>query len=104
MEKCVILCRLKIETDATLDYDSYKTICIGSFPDHESAGDFMTECIDNDKSLKECLKLLYSDDTASIDRWEVADYIDMEYVAKKWEDHSTACRSHAERGQFSYSK
>ncbi len=103
MEKCVILCRLKFKKDAALDYENHKTICIGPFPDHESAGEFMRECVDSDKHLKECLNFLYKDEAISIDHWEVADLLAKENIGGNWADHETARRSSQERGMYNYS-
>jgi hypothetical protein len=103
LEKCIIVCRLKFKQDPNLDYETIKTICLGTFPDHESAGDFMTECAEDDRNLKECLNMLYQDEATSIDHWEVADYIDTEDIAKNWTNHATARRSTQERGFYNYS-
>jgi hypothetical protein len=103
LEKCAILCRLRFKKDDGLDYDHQKTICIGTFPDHESAGEFMTEYMDNDKQLKETLNLLFKDEVVSVENWEVADIMDKEHIASNWTDHETAQRSTQERGRFNYS-
>lgn len=103
MEKCVILCKLKFKKDDGLGYEHEKTICIGSFNDHESAGEFMMEYMDNDRQLIDCLNLLYKDEVISASNWEVADLMDKENVAANWTDHETAQRSASERGQFNYS-
>jgi len=104
LEKCVILCKLKFKKDAHLDYENHKTISIGPFPDHESAGEFMRECMDNDRDLKKCLEFLYKDEVLSITTWEVSDLIATDNIAANWADHEIARRSNAERGRYSYSK
>lgn len=102
LEKCVILCRVKFKKDDGLSYEHHKTICIGHFSDHESAGEFMTEYMDNDELLKSCLNMFYKEEVASVDHWEVADLVDREHVAANWEDHETAQRSTQERGKNNY--
>ena len=102
MEKCVILCRLKMKKDDGLTYEHHKTVCIGHFSDHESAGEFMTEYMDNDQSLIECLNLFYKDQVESVDHWEVADLVDRDHVASNWTDHDSAKRSTQERGKYSF--
>jgi len=103
MEKCVILCRLKFRKNHNLGYEHEKIICIGSFHDHESAGEFMTEYMENDQQLIGSLNLLYNDEVVSVGNWEVADLMDKENIAANWTDHETAQRSTQERGKFNYS-
>jgi len=103
LEKCVILCRLKFKKDDGLDYEHHKTICIGSFNDHESAGEFMTEYMDNDQMLKDCMGLFFKDEVSSVDHWEVADMMEKGHIAANWSDHESAQRSTQERGKFNYS-
>ena len=102
MEKCVIICRLKLKRDSGINYDTNKSICIGPFNDHESAGEFMRECLDSDKNIKDCLSFVFEDEVISLERWEVADYIDRENVADNWLDHETAQRSTQERGRYNF--
>jgi hypothetical protein len=103
MEKCVIQCKLKFKKDSDLGYEHDKTICIGSFNDHESAGEFMVEYMENDKQLIGCLNHLYKDEVVSVGNWEVADLMDKENIAANWTDHENAQRSSQERGKFNYS-
>ena len=92
MEKCVILCKLKLKKDDGLGYDHSKTISIGPFSDHETAGEFMTEHLDNISILKEGLKVFVPDEIISIEGWEVADFFPAEYIACNWKDHENAVR------------
>jgi hypothetical protein len=102
VEKCAILCRLKFKKDDGLDYEHHKTICIGPFSDHESAGEFMTEYLDDNALLIEMLNMFYREEVVSIENWEVADMMDKSHVAANWTNHETAQRSTQERGRYNY--
>lgn len=102
MENCAILFKLRFKRDDGLDYDHHKTICIGTFPDHESAGEFMREYMDDIDNMMVMLNMLYDDEVVSIDHWEVADLMDKKTIATNWMDHETAQRSSQERGKYDY--
>ncbi|MGA1793811.1 MAG: hypothetical protein ACMUHM_07665 [Thermoplasmatota archaeon] len=102
MEKCVILCKLRIEPRKDGDYEQNKTIAIGPFDDHETAGEFMREYLDNEESVRECLKIFYKEELAQFHGWEVADLVMKEYISTEWEGHSRAMRSQQERGPHNY--
>ena len=93
MEKCVILCKLRLQKDDGIGYEHTKTISIGPFNDHETAGEFMTEHMDNVSSLKQSLEVFLKDDIVSIEGWDVADFFPAEYIACNWREHENAVRT-----------
>ncbi|MBN1389047.1 MAG: hypothetical protein JXA22_00210 [Candidatus Thermoplasmatota archaeon] len=102
MEKCVILCRLKVESKVGNMYDQTKTIAIGPFDDHETAGEFMREFMDSEDKVRECLGVFYNEEMGQFHGWEVVDMVMKDYIAVDWEDHDKAMRSHQERGANDY--
>ncbi|MGA1873179.1 MAG: hypothetical protein ACMUHY_05860 [Thermoplasmatota archaeon] len=99
MEKCVILCRLKIDRDDSRSYEQSRTIAIGPFDDHETAGEFMREYMDSEDKVRECLRIFYKEEVAQFHGWEVADLVMKDYISAGWENHGRAVRSQQERGQ-----
>ncbi len=98
LEKCVILCKVKFEKKDGIDYDYSKTISIGTFTDHETAGKFMSEYMDDQDALKKGLEMVFDNPIESIQNWEVADYFSLENIACNWKDHENAVRTTHETG------
>lgn len=102
MEKCVILCRLRIESKEEGSYERERTIAIGPFDDHETAGESMRDYMDNEKKVRECLSVFYKEEISKFHGWEVADLVMKEYISAGEEDHDRALRSQQERGPTDY--
>ena len=102
MEKCVILCRLKLEAMEGSMYELTKTVAIGPFDDHETAGEFMREYMDNEEKVREGLRLFYREEMTSFHGWEVVDMMMKDYIAMDWGNHDRALRSQQERGPYDY--
>ncbi len=98
MEKCVLLCKVKFQKDEGLGYEHTNMISIGTFPDHETAGEFMTKYMDDQKNLINGLALFFKDPIAQIEGWEVADLFSAENIASDWKDHAHAVRTSHESG------
>ena len=102
MEKCVILCKLKIAVKDENKYERNRTIAIGPFDDHETAGEFMREFMDSQENIRECLGVFYKEEVAEFHGWEVADMLMKDYISTGWENHERALRSQQERGSDNY--
>jgi len=102
MEKCVILCRLRLKQEEGESYEGERTIAIGPFDDHETAGESMRDYMDNEEKVRECLSVFYKEEISQFHGWEVADLVMRDYISANWEDHDKALRSQQERGPHDY--
>ena len=89
---------MKFQKDEKLGYEHTNTISIGTFPDHETAGEFMTKYMDDHKILINGLALFFKDPITQIEGWEVADLFSAENIASDWKDHKNAVRTSQESG------
>lgn len=102
MENCVVLCKFKFEDGDGLGYEHHSTITLGPFMDHETAGQFMTEFMDNDEKVKSCIGGLYGKKIDRLIGWEVADLIPFDFLSSACSDHERAVRTSHQPQQTGY--
>jgi len=93
LNRCVVLCKLKFREVDGISYDHSTTITLGPFSGHETAGQFMTDFMDNDEKVRSCIGGLYGKKVENLIGWEVADLIPLDFLSNSCADHDKAIRS-----------